>query len=259
MAADDPLDFAPKLGWQPGPEDPRTLRLSAYTTPELAPAPSTVDWMSKVKKWPMLGNDRMGNCVLVSCAHLVQGWTGHAAGTEILIPERDVVTAYSKITGFNPRTGANDRGTRSLDAMNYWRKNGIGGRRIAAFVKLDHRDRNELCTALHLFGGVFIAADLPTAADGQMRARKVWTPTRGSAGRRGSWGGHAMHMGGYDADGIVVSTWGRVQRATWSWWDTYGAEAWGVVSTDWLATEGGVSPLGFDLAAMQADLRRVTS
>ncbi len=256
---DEDVNFVPKLGWKPGPSDPRTLRLENYTTPDLPAPPERVDWMGKVDRWPLLGNDRMGNCVWVSTAHLVQGWTTYASGTPILIPERDVVDAYSRVTGYDPATGANDNGTRSLDALNYWRKTGVGGRRIVAYVKVDHRNDDQIKAAINLFGGIYIAAQLPLAAQAQFRARKTWTPTSGRNGRRGSWGGHAMHLGQYGKTGVVVSTWGRTQRASWSWWDSYISEAFAVVSTDWLDRLGGRSPQGLDLDQLLADLRKVAS
>lgn len=248
-----------RLGWAEGPDDPRTLRLSTYTTPDMPPPPTATNWLKRVSDWPMLANDRIGDCVPVACAHLIQAWTRYACNTEIRIPEPDVINAYSAISGYNPTTGANDYGCRSLDALNFWRRAGIGGRRVVAYVQLDHTDPVELMTAVHLFGGVYVAAQLPIAADTQFRARQTWSVTRDAAGRRGSWGGHAMHLGAYGSTGLSLTTWGRVQRATWAWWGRYGAEAFAVVSSDWLDRLGGRNPLGFDLDQMLADLRRITA
>jgi hypothetical protein len=248
-----------RLGWQPGPPDPRTLRLDSYTTPDLPAPPATSDWSKKVTQWPVLGNDHISDCVFVSCAHLVQAWTGYATGAEALIPQQDVVGAYSRVTGYDPETGRGDNGTVSLDALNFWRKTGIGGHKIAAYVKVDHRNDDAVRSAMHLFGGLYIAAQLPLAARTQFQRNKIWTPTGGSAGRRGSWGGHAVRMGSYGRTGFTVSTWGRVQKANWTWWDTYVVESFAVVSADWLNRTGGANPLGFDLDSMLADLRRITT
>lgn len=255
----DQIVLPGQLGWRAGPPDQRTLRLEAYTTPQLPTPPATFTWMKKVNRWPMLGNGRASDCVLVTFAHLVQAWTTYAAGSPVLIPEQDVIGAYSQITGYDPATGSNDNGTMTLDALNFWRKTGIGGHKVTAYVKVDHRNDEAVKTALHLFGGLYIAADMPLAARTQFEQGKTWTPASGSAGRRGSWGGHAMHMGAYGRTGITVSTWGRAQRATWAWWDTYVAETFAVVSTDWLDRLGGTNPLGFDLDALLTDLHRVTS
>ena len=262
-AATEP--FMPKLGWVQGPDDPRTLRLSAYTADTLPTAPKSQSWMKKASRWPLLGNDRIGDCVLVSCAHLVQGWTAYSRDAESLVAEADVIGAYSAITGYDPkrtsRDGSNptDRGTNSLAALNFWRRTGIGGHKISAYMKLDPSDHNEVRNAANLFGGIYIAAQLPLAANDQFRAGKTWTATGGQRGRRGSWGGHAMHLGAYGTTGYTVSTWGRTQALTVGWWNTYVDEAFAVVSEDWLNQLGGTNPLGFDLTAMLADLRRVTA
>lgn len=255
-APNDTAEVPMRLGWVKGPDDPRTLKLATYTTADLPEAPPTSDYMTKILKWPILGNDRYGDCVLVATAHLTQGWTTYAS-EPVLIPEKDVLAAYSAITGFDPRTGRNDNGTNSLDALSFWRKRGIGGRKIAAYVQLDHRNPAEVKTALHLFSGVYIAAQLPLAADTQFRQRKPWTPTAGANGKVGSWGGHALRLGSYDADGITVSTWGRAQKASWAWWAKYGAESFAVLSTDQL-NSAGLSLLGFDLAGLRNDLANIT-
>lgn len=248
-------DTPRRLGWVHGPDDHRTLKLANYATPDLPAPPAAVDYISKVTKWPVLGNDRYGDCVLVTCGHLEQGWTTYAGGTPFVPTTTQILAAYAAVTGFDPRTGRNDNGTVSLDALNYWRKTGIAGRKIAAFVKLDRHNVVEMKTALHLFSGVFLAAQLPTSADTQFSQRKPWTVVRAGGGV-GSWGGHAIRMGAYDTDGITVSTWGRAQHATWDWWAKYGAEAWAVLSADQLDGTG-LSDEGLDLAKLRDDLANI--
>jgi hypothetical protein len=248
-----PNETPMKLGWQEAPVDPRTLKLSTYTTPALPEPPPAVDWMSTAKRWPMFGNDRAGCCVPASFGHLIGAWTTYAGGGTIYLTDKDIITAYSAISGYNPRTGANDNGCVSNKALNYWRRSGVGGHKIVAYVQVDESDANAVKAAVNLFGGIYIAAQLPRAADTQFRQRKTWTPTSGSNGRRGSWGGHALHMGSYNTDGFDVSTWGRRQSATWDWWDAYVSEAFAVVSTDWLSAAG-ANPLGFNAEALLEDL-----
>ncbi len=251
--------FTPRLGWRPGPADHRTLKLGNYLTPQLPAPPPSSDWMRSAGQWPLLGNDRIGDCVFVTCAHLEQAWTAYATGRPVLITERQVVDAYAKVTGYDPRTGRGDNGTQSLDALNFWRRTGIGGRKIVAYVQIDHTDLTEVKTAIHLFGGIFAAADLPLAAQAQFDQRKTWVKTSGSSGRRGSWGGHAFRVGSYGTAGMTASTWARRQQLTYGWWNAYGAEAYTIVSEGFLAAAGGVNPLGVDLDRMLTDLRAITS
>ena len=44
---------------------------------------------------------------------------------------------------------------------------------------------------------------------------------------------------------------------TWSFWDTYCDEAYGVISLDWIA-KNQQAPSGLDLTALLADLKEVT-
>jgi hypothetical protein len=248
-------DLPVKLGWKKGPDDPRTARMSRYLTAALPAPPAAVDWMSQVTAWPMDGNDRIGDCVFAACAHLVQAWTTYA-NTPVIIPEDVVVGAYAKVTGYDPRTGAGDNGTISLDALNFWRRRGIGPSKITAYVAVDHTNHHAVKTAINLFGGIFLAAELPRTAATQFDRHRTWTVSRAAAGRRGSWGGHAIHCGAYDEDSLTVSTWGRAQRMTWGFLDTYGAEAYAVVSPAWLGPTG-ISPVGFDLGALIHDLTQI--
>lgn len=246
-----------RLGWVRAPRDPRNLRFAAFTTPDLPAPPKKVDWMSRVGTWPMHANDRVGCCEVVSCAHSVQAWTAYA-GNETVVDTRDVVSAYSAITGYNPRTGQPDPGITSLNMLGYWRRAGVGGHRISAYVEVDVHDRNEVKSALNVAGALLIGADLPVSAGDQLGAGKQWSIVRGGRGRAGSWGGHAMHVGGYDSRGVIVSTWGRVQRMTWGFWDTYVVEAFAPISRDWFTTAG-VTPGGLDLNALMGELQRITT
>ncbi len=249
----------PKLGWTPAPADPRTLRLSNYTVDrDLPRPPAALDWVGGAT-WRMLANDRIGNCVPVSHANHIQSWTTNAAGTPFQVTESDVIAAYSAISGYDPVTGAGDVGCRSLPALNHWRRVGVGGRRVLAYVQLDHLDLAQVRTALYLFGGLYVAALMPISAQTQFVAGRRWSLTRGAPARRGSWGGHAMHLGGYDRYGVTFVTWGRTQRATNGWWRAYVVEAYAVVSVDWINPASGTSPPGLDLDLLLADLRRVTT
>ncbi len=232
-----------------------TLKLATYTTPDLPAPPEALDYMSQVATWPMYANNRYGCCVFVTTGHMTKAWTTYGGVAPFAPTTRQILAAYSAVTGFDPATGRNDNGTVSLDALNFWRRRGIAGRKIAAFVKLDHRNPVELKTALHLFSGVYLAADLPISASTQFDRRQPWTVAR-AGGARGSWGGHAVRMGGYDADWIAVSTWGRVQRASWQWWAKYGAEAFAVLSPDMLNGTG-LSDEGLDLAKLRDDLANI--
>lgn len=257
MTSADEMPF--KLGRLPAMEDPRTLRLAAYTGPGLEPAPPSSNWLSKVQSWPLYNNNRIGDCVAVSCAHAIQGWTAHASSTPVQLAESDVIAAYSAVSGFDPGTGANDDGCRYLDMLNHWRHNGIGGRKIVAYVEVNVDDREEVRVATHLFGGLMIGIDMPLSAGTQLRLGQTWRPGFGAAGQPNSWGGHAAHLAAYNSRWLTCTTWGATQRMSWPFFDTYVREGYAAVSADWLDPDKGVTPTGLHMDALLADLQRITA
>ena len=53
-------------------------------------------------------------------------------------------------------------------------------------------------------------------------------------------------------------TWGQLQGMSWNFFNAYCDEAWAVLSgSDWLGGSPAMSPSGFDMAALQADLPRL--
>ncbi len=138
--------------------------------------------------------------------------------------------------------------------LNYWRKKGIAGHKILAFAALDPRNIEHVKQSVYLFGGTYIGVQLPLSA----QAQDIWdVPSTGPTGdgEPGSWGGHAVCVVAYNATGLWVVTWGKLQFMTWAFWHTYCDEAYAVFSTDMLAK--GKSPAGFDLPQLQADLAEI--
>jgi hypothetical protein len=247
---------AMRLGKQAPRHDPRTLQLANYLLAEALPPPPThVDWSAKVSTWPMMANDRLGDCTCAAAGHLIEEWTANT-GTEITPTDAEIVTAYSAITGYDPATGANDNGAVELDVLNYWRKSGIAGHSILAYVALEPANMAHVEDAIDLFGGCYIGVALPLSAQRQT----VWSvPPGGSHGRGApnSWGGHAVPVVAYDPRGLTVVTWGALKRMTWGFWNTYCDEAYAVLSPDWVNVDQ-KAPVGFDLPTLLADLRQLT-
>ncbi|MCA1682782.1 MAG: hypothetical protein LC685_02110 [Actinobacteria bacterium] len=246
-------DAAPdtrKLGRLPTVHDPRTLRFAAYTTKVPKP-PAEVHRSHNEFAWPMFDNDRIGDCTIAAAAHMLEGWAFATGAKKPTITQSQVVTAYTAVSGYNPKTGANDNGAVELDVLRYWHRTGIAGRKIGAFASVDPRNANEIRQSVWLFGGVYLGIALPTSAQTQ----KIWdTPATGlqGDGAPGSWGGHAVPVVSYDANRLAVITWGAVQLMTWRFFGAYVDEAYAILSTDLL--KGGKSPEGFSLSQLQSDL-----
>lgn len=242
----------PKLGKKPARHDARTLHLREFLRVESLPAiPPAHHQAQHVRRWSTLGNRRIEDCTCAAAGHLIHTWTSRV-GSAVILPTRTIERAYSHITGYNPRTGKNDDGADVLTVLKYWRKSGFGGHHIEAFVTIERHHQLHIRAAIYLLGGVYVGLGLPRSAHGQ----KIWrVPPSGTTGhgRRDSWGGHVVPIIGYDEHGLVAITWGRRQRMTWGFWQTYCDEAYAVLGRD-LFDGQTKTPAGLDLAGLRSAL-----
>ena len=56
---------------------------------------------------------------------------------------------------------------------------------------------------------------------------------------------------------LTCITWGKPKKMTLAWFEKYCSEAYALVSKDWLKSSG-IAPSGFDLEALESDLKAVT-
>ncbi|MGA2740878.1 MAG: hypothetical protein ABSG65_26000 [Bryobacteraceae bacterium] len=242
-----------KLGKHAARHDPRTLQFANYLkTAAPSSPPSTENWTAKVKQWPMMMNDTIGDCTCACAGHMIEEWTAYAHAPGYVPADQQILQAYEAVGGYKPGDPSTDNGAAILDVLNYWRQTGIAGHPISAFVSLEPKNHEDVKDAVYLFGNCYIGVQLPLSAQNQ----KVWSVPPGGAtgnGKPGSWGGHAIPIVEYDARGVTVVTWGETLRATWTFLDTYCDEAYAVLSADWIGANS-QAPSNFDLAQLQADL-----
>lgn len=237
-----------KLGKQQPKNDPRTLMFAAYKTPDLPEPPAIVDYFSEVTTWPMFRNDQWGDCTCAAAGHMIETWTAQV-GT-LVVPDETVIEQL-----YIPNTGTDDTGRVEIDVLNYWRQNGVGNDKITAYVSVDPDKLDSVRAATWLFGGLYIGIALPKTAQDQ----DVWDVVGdGKTGdsQPGSWGGHAVNVVGYDADGLTVITWGATHKMTWAFWSAYIDECYALISSDWVDATT-TSPSGFNLYALMGDLKKV--
>lgn len=249
--------------------DARTLKLSTYVdAARLPPAPAHIDWSRAVPAWGMLANDRVGCCTCAAAAHAIMCWSDNANvavapdARPLVLTDDDVLAAYAGITGYRPDDPSTDQGAVELDVLNYWRRVGIGGHKLGAFVALELRNHAHVKLAVDLLGGCYIGLAMPAA----WQSMDTWSVPREGAvehtrfgdARPGSWGGHAVNVVGYDAGTLTVVTWGQLQKLTWNAWDVFCDEAWGLLAPEWIGLNGR-SPVGLDLAALNRDLASLAS
>jgi len=203
-----------------------------------------------------MANNKIGDCTIAAAGHLIEDWTANVSGRPKILPDGDIIAAYSAITGYDPVTGKNDNGAVEIDVLNYWRQTGIGGDTIGAFVALELKNHSHICDAVYLFGGCYIGLALPVSAQTQV----VWSVPPGGAvgtGAPGSWGGHAVPVVAYDERELTVVTWGALKRITWGYWEAYCDEAYAIVSKDFVNNTS-TAPNGIDMATLVHDLSEVT-
>jgi hypothetical protein len=209
--------------------------------------------------WGMMDNAQVGDCTCAAAGHLMMEWTANAQSKIFTPSDKQIVAAYSAITGYNPKTGANDNGAQEIDVLNYWRQTGIAGHKIQAFVALEPANHTHIMDGTSIFGGCYIGLALPNTAKSQTQNHQPWSVTpAGTTGddAPGSWGGHAVPVVAYDARSLTVVTWGALQTMTWGFWAAYCDEAYAILSPDFLKPKGGqpVTPDGFNVAQLQEDL-----
>lgn len=241
-----PVQPARMLGRLPSKPDSRTLRLAKYLMPSLPPPPAFCRWDQGIDDWGVMGNDRYGNCVIVTSAHAILGWRANELDDTKRLSDDQVID-------LSRRMGAL-RGYNILERLNYWRKTGMWGDKIKAFASADPTDPTLIRQTIHLFGMADIGLNMPTAWQDQ----EIWDTGTGPRFRDGSWGGHSVPLIGYDDRHVYCVTWGQIQAITWPAFHRYCDEAYAVLDPQWTALDG-IAPSGFDAATLEADLTAVTS
>ncbi|MBA2718950.1 MAG: hypothetical protein H0U52_06885 [Chloroflexi bacterium] len=229
--------------------------MSSYLQHDIPAPPPARDWSEMLPTdIGLYRNDELGDCAIAATAHLQQVWSSQTRG-RIVPSEADVVRAYAAVSGYKLGEPATDRGCDMLSVCNHWRREGIAGNKISAFVKLDHDDWTQLRIALNLFGGLYAGASLPLTA----RSDTLWDAPHGKPrgdAAIGSWGGHTMAVVGYSRLGVCFVTWGQRRWASWPWWMTYVDECYAAIDEQWVSADDR-APNGVNLAALERDLSAI--
>jgi len=240
-------------GKLPARHDPRTPRMSAYFTPELAPPPLAVDWTGGTSiVYPMDGNDRLYDCTAAAKAHLVQVWTLDESGNAFVPAVSDVIAFYSGSTGYNPADPSTDQGGDMLTVAKYFQSTGIAGHIIKAYASVDFRDLIKVKQGVNLFGGVDIGIGVTDLAEQQFDAGLPWTldPTDTQNPE-----GHDVPILGYTADGyFIAATWGGLIKIDPIFFAARVDEAFVYVSPDWAPTCK-TAPCGVAIGDLISDSR----
>ena len=250
-----------KLGKLAPRHDKRTLRLERFFTADLAPAPAEL--LPPSITFPIDGNDRIGDCGFVGQAHAEQ-FVSTMQLDPVILSEVDVIAGYSEVTGYNPTTGDNDNGVVLLDALNWWRTNGIAGHKCDAFASVHPTNIEHIKQAILLGGFVYAGIELPIAWQGETKWDVPhlnfflrFLHARNTDNDPGSWGGHCVVFIGYDAEGVFVSTWDQVLKLTWAALQVYCSETYFVILPEWF--KDNKDARGIDRAAILASVAAITA
>lgn len=237
----------------PHPEDthPRVKLVNHLLLPATE-VPAVVDYAAKVASWPMYGNNDIGDCTCAGVGHMIQAWTAYA-GSEVTLPDADILALYEKLSGYNPATGANDNGCVEQDVLQDLVDTGIDGHKVLAFAQVNIKDPAEMKAALQIFGSLYLGIQCPQSAQQQYADGQPWDYVPGSPVE----GGHCVVMQKWDEKYMYIVSWGELIPMTSAFWSNYGDEAWVVVTQDFIE-KSGLNPDGLSLQTMLSEFHEIT-
>lgn len=214
-------------------------------TPPLAPVPRAVSY-AHPSDHTTLDNDTLGDCVEAAEAHLGED---QAAAVGVPVPTVTtgaVLSSYYTLTGgqAGPEIGTND-----WEALALWRSTGLAATRLVSVSQLaDPHNRRALEEAITELGGVLAYVKVPSVDRPRQGvvAASVWKASDTVDARPQL--PHELAVVGYDTTGPLLSTWGRVQQATWAWWARYAVGVYPVITAALVAA--GHGPSGVPIGAL---------
>lgn len=230
-------------------------RVERVMPQSLWPYPASFCWGQNVKSWPVLLNDRIGDCTCASLTHLLLAKAsepGDLAGQAFAPHDADVLQLYRDVSGYDPSTGANDNGAVMLDVLHRVQSHPLAGHLIGRPYTVGLRDHAVLRSVLHATGGLYVGVNLPLAWQSNP---EVWDATWGAADGPGTWGGHAIAVIGADDNGVWLVSWGTRRYMTWRAWDAVAEECHTFLDSLWFRrTQHVTSVPGIDFGPMEAGL-----
>jgi hypothetical protein len=228
------------LGRRPTPKGRQLLQAALFMNAAELPTPQPSDWTKEVSNWPMMGNDRYGDCVMAMQGHGIQLATQYGTGTMVTPPDSEIVTDY-----FN-ETGGRDIGLNTPDSLDLLHKRPISGQSIDGYGQINHQNKSIVALSCQIFGGVPFDVDLPDNFQTEINAHRPWADTSLPPNPNN---GHSILAAGVQVTGPIFITWGMVVPATWAWTFKYAVAAYAVL---WTAWRGQRNPAHVDFATFIA-------
>jgi len=220
-----------KFGRNP-PKSAPALELASFLTGVVPEHPASVDYLSRLKNWQLLGNDQYGDCVAVTWANMRRLIT--ATLTTENYPTMNQVIALYKTQ--NPNFPTQDDGMDIQTCLEYLNHNGgPDNAKVVAFAKVDFTNLDEVKAALAIFGCVWLGVNVQQANVVQFVSGQPWDYVSGSP----TDGGHSVVIGGYStnpSDDVRFVTWAQETGFTDNFWNKQVEEAWAVIWPEQLGT-----------------------
>lgn len=161
--------------------------------------------------FPILANDRLGDCTIAGAAHQITLQYG-ATGQKVLPSENDVVSLYYKL-GHN-----RDNGLPLSTVTNAWLSGILGGYKIFADMLVDPSNMKAVKQAIQYLGGLYIGFGTTSHSVSQFQQGQPWDDRYPPDG-----GGHCVVLTGFDdyAQTFSALTWGGLQPASFAWFRKY--------------------------------------
>lgn len=241
-----PFQFGRVEPSTPHESNPAFLRLRDFVArpqqglvgaePPKPPASSDRTGIIPPNGWGVLGNDKLGNCVLAGEAHWWMALSAVVDGSPIKIDEQSLVKLYLELS-------PGDRGLVIADTLTREQRVGLLGEKIVGYVAIDKK-ADLIKIAIHEFCGAKLGVMVPPSATKQFAAGKPWT----YVGDRGTYA-HDIEAQAYDERYVYCVTWGKLIPVAWQWLAAYWSEGFARVSTRWIDARG-VTPTGLDIRAL---------
>lgn len=255
------LPTTAKLGRVRPAARPQCLRLEAFIDePKLAQPADSVDWYTKAAEsiTRMYLNDRYGDCVIAGKAHALGVWSANdpdSADSIVLATDDEIYSQYQAVCG------RGDNGCYIPAVLDYMRAQGLVARgkryKIEGYVSADWRSKEITQIGLQLFGAGCIGINLPSAWTNDA----IWdvTNTRIVGGHDVTPCGYGSRVLDTNADGVVVSSWGRLYLITWAAWTStrWLEELYFMLPTFLWTGKDQMAPSGLKLDELRTALKQI--
>lgn len=221
-----------KLGRKPAQFDPNVPKLMSLAL-DASVVPSVSSDYTKVKFWPMLLNDQLGDCTIAGVGHVIEYWNTVGHMSLPTMTNSEALSYYETIGGYDPKDPSTDQGCVELDVLKYFEKHGIMAAsqliKLTKFLSVPATNLTQIKSAVYHLGNCYFGYDLPSNA----LQTTLWDIDPNATIE----GGHCINCVGYDDSKslLYVVSWGTVVPVTYDFHKKYCEEAWALYSADWVA------------------------